>query len=482
MLLKQTILYLPAQLIGPMFLFLSIVVWTHWLSPADLGLYALVIAAQELLHVAIAWFSYYTLRYGPGDGSSGTVDAYLRTEASILALGFAVAAAGAIGLRVGLGADRMTLELTIISTLFMATRSIANHLADRARSTGDILSYSLLNIVTSAVGLLLGLAAVHWIAPTATAALAGTALANVLALALVAPRLRIALRFWDWDRMTARAAIAYGLPFIFGGPLVWTTGNAIRYVIDYWQGAAAVGLMTVGWTLGQRGAAVAAALTTVASFPLAVQRTREDGMAEGVAQLARNGRLLMMALAPAMAGLLAIGPQLTQTLVAADYQTATIAIIPLSVLAGLARNIRIHFTNQIFLLRERPDAALVVDAIDAAVSFILCVAGLLIGGIVGAVAGAALGAILGLVTSAGVGWARFGLVIPFADFARIGVATAVMVLAVRLLPAEAGYARLALTIGVGAGVYAIAITVLFPRVVEELGGLASRLRPPRSGA
>lgn len=481
MLLKQTILYLPAQLIGPLFLFLSIVVWTHWLSPGDLGLYVLVVAAQELLHVGVAWFSYYTLRYGAGIGSDEVAPDYRRTEAAVLALGVLIAAGGALALRVALGPDRMTASLTLVSALFMASRSIANHLCDRARSAGDIPSYTALQIISSVAALLLGLAAIYWLAPTAAAALGGATLAHVVAIGAVAGRLNPSVRFWDWDPATARAAMAYGLPFIVGGPLVWTTGNAIRFVIDHWEGAAAVGLMTVGWTLGQRGAAVAAMLTTAASFPIAVRRTREGGMEEGSAQLARNGTVLLLALAPAMAGLYAIGPQLTRTLVAPAYQDATIAIIPLSVLAGLARNIRIHFANQIFLLHEQPRAALMVDAIDALASLALCIAGLLIGGVAGAVAGAAAGSIVGLATSAGIG-RRYGLEIPFADIARIGAAAGLMVLALRLLPGQTGLVPLMLSIMLGAAIYAAAIAVLFPRRLGDVAGLAARLRAGLRGS
>ena len=44
MLIYQTLLYLPAQLLGPAVQFLAAVAWTHWLSPSEYGVVALVIA------------------------------------------------------------------------------------------------------------------------------------------------------------------------------------------------------------------------------------------------------------------------------------------------------------------------------------------------------------------------------------------------------------------------------------------------------
>ncbi len=210
MLLKQTLLYLPAQVIGPVFLFLSVVVWTHWLSPADLGLFSLIVAAQELLHVGIAWFSFYTLRYGAGSRDGADREAYLRTEAAILALGCLAAVVAAVTLRFILGAERMTFGLTAVTAAFMATRSITAHLADRARAGGDVASYSALTITIPVAGLLLGIAAVSWIAPTAASALAGAAAAQLLALLLVIRRLAPEPRFWRWDAPTIRSAVGVG--------------------------------------------------------------------------------------------------------------------------------------------------------------------------------------------------------------------------------------------------------------------------------
>ena len=64
MLLRQTILYLPAQIVGPLAQFLSVILWTYFLSPQEMGTFALITAAQELAYTAIVfWFTLYTVRY-----------------------------------------------------------------------------------------------------------------------------------------------------------------------------------------------------------------------------------------------------------------------------------------------------------------------------------------------------------------------------------------------------------------------------------
>ena len=42
MLIRQTILYLPAQFLSPVAQFLSVMIWTWWLPPAQMSTFVLV--------------------------------------------------------------------------------------------------------------------------------------------------------------------------------------------------------------------------------------------------------------------------------------------------------------------------------------------------------------------------------------------------------------------------------------------------------
>ncbi|HRD77892.1 MAG TPA: oligosaccharide flippase family protein, partial [Hyphomicrobiaceae bacterium] len=377
MLLRQTLLYLPAQLIGPLFLFVSIVAWTHWLPPHDLGTMTLILVTHELMHVVcVSWFSYYVVRYHSRASDADQRRRLIDSEATILALA-TVASVSASTLVLARVADGFASPALIVASIaFMATRSITLHLADRARAEDEVVSYTVIQIATSALGLLIGLGLAHVHEPTPLAAIGGLAAAQLLALIACLPRLRPRWNPVRPDASVLKAALAYGLPFIVSGPLIWASVNGLRYIVEFALGSAALGLVTVGWALGQRGASVAALVTTAAAFPLAVKRTREEGLARGAEQLASNAVLLTLLLAPAMGGLWVLGPQLTNAVVAEAYREATIAVIPLAALAGLVRNIRMHFSNQIFLLHERTDVALRIDAVDAAASLGLALIGL----------------------------------------------------------------------------------------------------------
>ena len=158
MLIRQTLLYLPAQVLGPLSLFASVIIWTHLLDPTALGVFALVTATQELANVAmLSWFSYWTLRYIGRFKDSAEAKRYLDTEAPILlAAGIGAAVAGALLLMV-VGHGHHSGWLFAATAGHVASRTVTAHIADRARSQGDILTYSILSITGPVLGLAIGL-------------------------------------------------------------------------------------------------------------------------------------------------------------------------------------------------------------------------------------------------------------------------------------------------------------------------------------
>src|ERR1700751_5041621 len=64
MLLRHTLLYLPAQIVGPLFQLVAMIVWTHVVDEHTLGVITLVTASHELLQIPfLTWWSQYALRF-----------------------------------------------------------------------------------------------------------------------------------------------------------------------------------------------------------------------------------------------------------------------------------------------------------------------------------------------------------------------------------------------------------------------------------
>ena len=143
------------------------------------------------------------------------------------------------------------------------------------------------------------------------------------------------------------------------------------FIVNDMMGVAAAGLFAVGYGLGQRAAAVAAMLVTAAAFPLAVKSMEQSGSKVAMRQLADNSALLIAILAPSIIGIFMLRTEIVHLLIASPFQQVTLAVLPLSVLAGSIRSLRAHFVDQTFLLHSRTRLMIVVAAIDATVTVVL---------------------------------------------------------------------------------------------------------------
>ena len=90
MMIRQSLLYLPAQIIGPLMQLVAMVVWTHLVSDHTLGVSTLVIATHELLQLGfIAWWSQFALRFFGRFTNSDDAGRFYRTENAVLAASLA---------------------------------------------------------------------------------------------------------------------------------------------------------------------------------------------------------------------------------------------------------------------------------------------------------------------------------------------------------------------------------------------------------
>src|ERR1700738_360207 len=222
---------------------------------------------------------------------------------------------------------------------------------------------------------------------------------------------------------------------------------------------AAAGLLAVGYGLGQRAAAVAAMLVTAAAFPLAVKSMEQSGSKVAMRQLADNSALLIAILAPSITGIFILRTEIGHLLIATPFQQVTLAVLPLSALAGAIRSLRAHFVDQAFLLHNRTRLMIVVAAIDAAVTVVLTPFFIRYWGLVGAAGATVQAAIAAAIVSSAIGFSRLGLTLPFNHLVPIALATTAMAALLSNLPEAPSLMVLAGHIAAGAAL-CIALLVL----------------------
>ncbi len=470
-LLRQTLAYLPAQLVGPLAQAVAALVWTHWLAPAPYGILTFLIAGQELVFLAsLSWWTQYTMRY-LGGLDAAEREAFARSEAPVVAIGFLAQVAGTWLVLLLLG-QPVTSGLAVAATAYIATRSLLMHLGERARAQGRIAIYTFGQFASSVVGFVFALALVATVAATPTFVLWGFSVAQLAGILVMWRALGMSVGGRAPRGALLAAAMRYGGPLLVAGGFAWVAQNGIRVVVGDGAGAAALGLIAVGWGLGQRLATTLAMLVVAASFPRAVQSLHGGSKADAYRQLAEGGVMLMGLTVPASVGLCFLAQPFAEIFVAAPFREATIAVLPYAAAAGAIRNIRIHVADPVFLLTEQPRFNTAMNAADSIVMVAGCFFGLLFGGLVGAAAGSlvatCLSTIGGFVLAARAAGFRF----PWAPALRIAAASAIMALALyaaahwSLAPA----ARLVAEVALGVSIYAAALAALFPAMVRALLG------------
>ncbi len=473
MLIRQTILYAPAQIFGPLIQFVGAVVWTHWLAPEAYGVLTFVLAAQELVFlVSLAWWSQFTMRYVGAFDDDERRSVYLRTEGLVLVV--AAAAQMLLSLTMLLAvAPRFAPSLALATIAFSVTRSATAHLSERARAHAQIGVYTVAQTAGPIFGFVLAFLLIATVSRTPEAALFGFAAPQAIALAWLWRRLGVIVEVNAFEPEIISKAMRFGLPLVAAGAIAWVGANGIRVIVQYLDSPEAMGLIAVGWGLGQRLAATVAMLVTAAAFPLAVRHMHDGDRKGALKQLASSGALLFAVLAPATAGLVVIAPQLINLTIAESFRPITLAVLPISAVAGGVRNMRVHFADQSTLLFERTDLTILINALEAAMVVVGCLVGLRQQGLVGAAEGACFGLTVGAIFSFGFARRRFGLIVPFARMFRICVATAAMVAALLWSPWAAELANhriigLLVQIVVGALVYLVSMAALHPAQVRAL--------------
>lgn len=462
MLLRNTLLYLPAQIVGPLAQLVAMIVWTHVVDEPTLGVITLVTATHELLQIAfLAWWSQYALRFLGRYLDEGSAARFYRTENAVLLASSVIQSLAVVVMLFTVIAPDADSRLVIATVAYVITRTLNLYIGERARVRHQIGVYTIQVTLGPALGFAIGLILIQSIDRSPAWPLAGYAIAQLAATVIVLPRLRCGRGLWPLDRDIVSHALHYGTPLIISGALGWVGLNASRFVVNDMLGVAAAGLFAVGYGLGQRAATFAAMLVTAAAFPIAVKSMERHGSKVAMRQLADNSALLIAILAPCVTGIFMLRAEIVHLLIAPAFQAVTLAILPLSVLAGSIRSLRAHFVDQTFLLHNRTTLLAIVAAIDAGVTVLLSFFFVHYWGLSGAAGATVVAALVAAITSFVIAFTRFGLTLPLEHLVPLVAATAIMAALLNMLPEASSMIALAAHVVLGGAVYVVSLGVLY---------------------
>ncbi|MBU6462972.1 MAG: lipopolysaccharide biosynthesis protein [Bradyrhizobium sp.] len=469
MLLRNTLLYLPAQVIGPLAQLISMIVWTHVVDEPTLGVVTLLTATHELLQIVfLTGWSQYALRFLERHQENGEAERFYRTENAFMIGSCLVQSILAIAALFTMIVPQADAQLVAATVAYVCTRSLNLYISDRARVRNQIGIYTLQVTLGPSLGLVIGLILIRLIDRSATWPLAGYAIAQLVAILVVLPRLGCGRGVWPLDRVIVSQALRYGLPLIIGGALGWIGLNAPRFIVNQVSGVAAAGLFAVGYGLGQRAATFAAMLVTTAAFPLAVKSMERHGASVAMRQLADNSALLIAILAPCIAGIFMLRREFVHLLIAPPFQEVTLAVLPLSVLAGSIRSLRAHFIDQTFLLHNRTGLLATISAVDAALTVLLSFIFIRYWELSGGAGATVVAALVAAIASFTIAFSRFGLTLPLKHVAPVGAATAIMAEILNMLPEASSMAIFAAHVALGGAIYIIVLGMIYAPLLSAL--------------
>ena len=467
-LLRHTLLYAPAQFLPSLVQFATTVLWTHLLDPTAFGLAAFVIAAQEIAAVfGLTPWSLFVLRYRARYAAEDERFRLMDNRMALCASGVQVALALVVLAIVG---APLSPTLFGATAAYLVTRMLLTHYGEWARADHAIGAYTSGQLIGSFAGAALSIAAILALGPLPEAALAGQAAGQLLALAVLFRQAGLSFRRGAFDAAIWVELRRYGAPIVISGVVGWGAGNIIRLIVQYGDGPVALGLLSVGWGLGQRLASVLAMLLTAAAYPLAVRRFEDGDRKGGLAQVSLNGVLLVGLLAPALVGAALLARPLVTLLIAENFREATIVILPIAMLAASIRFLRLHVSDQTMLLTERVELAMRITVAETIMNAGFCALGLHFGGLYGAAVGMTIGTTLASIAAFAICFGPLGLPAPAPTvILRILLAAAAMGAAVRSLPAPTTALGFATVVCFGAAIYATAILVAFRECRELVG-------------
>ena len=482
MFLRQTLLYLPAQVIGPIFQFLAVIAWTFWLAPAELGQLNLVIALQELLFLpTLYWWTHYTLRNLDSLATGTQRQAYERTELGVIGIGL-VANALLMLASVLLFVDaKASTGLLAAAMAYGVSRSLLMVLIERARAMHQIVIYTVLQIAAAAGGLLVGLALVHGFGNRAVWPLIGFAVAQALAAFYVLPRVGLAWRRPALDPHIMRSALRYGAPLMLAGAITWVSLYGQRFIIDTMLDRAQVGLYSVGSGIADRSLMFIAFLVAPAIFPLAIRDAREAGMDKAMTRLTDGFALGLLLLVPAVTGLCLLAQPIATLLLGDAYRAAAVSLLPAAAIAAGLHSAWTLMPSQTLLLHRRTEFNVLIEGAGAVISIVL---GLLLvrsHGVLGAAYARVGACAVVLILAVGVGVSTFHAVYPWRVLAGALAASAVMALVLQALPMPTTLLGLTGRIAIGGLVSTAVAGVLFwsrIKPVLDRSGLLQRFKRP----
>ena len=340
---RLMLMYLPGELIPPLFGLLAIPVLTRLWTQDQYGYFVLAqITVLVCVQTCFSWVSSCSLRfYRPLENRPGTY--FLNLLLGMIATSLVIF--GIVAIAWPFLPERYQNLALLVGPLVVLVASSFT-LSQCLRAQGRALSFSLTKGLESFFRYGPPIFVLVLVSGTINAFVAtwtgGIALLVLLLIYLTGARRALERKAWDWSVIGQFAR--YGIPIMLIGTLATIISSLDRYVIDISRNASEVAIYGVSHQLGMFPVAIVTQLTLLVVLPVAVDAFEAK---EDYERIARRGlRLFLLPAIGFMAVVSAMAPDILRVLTRPEYVEGAWAMRLVMVgglLLGLAHYYRLPF-------------------------------------------------------------------------------------------------------------------------------------------
>ncbi|MCA0319019.1 MAG: lipopolysaccharide biosynthesis protein [Proteobacteria bacterium] len=346
MLIRQTSTYMVAHGTSAALGFLSVILFTRLLTPAEYGFYVIALSIAGVVSALLfTWVRLSVLRFeSEGEAADIRLTALAAYLASVLTMPVVLAVTT---LALGISFDRGLAAVVLAAALGLFELG-----QEILRARLDATAYMRATVVRAFSAIAVSYALVQ-------AGFGGLGLVAGVVAGYVVSALLFSPAVWKgprkpFDRATFNIMLGFGIPMAMSGGVFALHAALDRLLVAWLLGDAAAGIYGAAADLVRQIILFPALSVASAVVPLAIRSLAEEGAAAADEHLTRSGELLLAVVMPAVVGLAIVAPHFAALILGPEFRDTAAVLIPILVFAWLFQTISQQFVQVSFHLAKKP--------------------------------------------------------------------------------------------------------------------------------
>lgn len=463
MLGKSILSYLPVNLANVLTAFGTIAILTRLLEPSEFGIYAIAVITMQFVHMGLfTWMEAAMARFQARAEREDDVASHLKTLYS------AAAVTGLIGFAIIMVTLTLTpLNSKLVFVLYFALAStclqvLFNLGMEAHRAAHRIKRYSLTFSNNTFVSFTLGILFILYTPLNAAAPFLGVLCGLLLVGGIDLLFMLKQMRGGHYQPKKVKTYFIYGAPLCLGLLMSYALNSADVYLIAALMNEASAGEYNAGYNLANRSLEMLFVWVSMAVTPVAVSAMENDGT-EGSRDILKNyGATLLWIAIPAATGIALVAKD-AGFILGEGVRENAVLVMPWIALAGLINGFMTYYVHRAFMLSGQTHKFVWALVGPVILNFGLNILLIPKYGLMGAVWATIASYTLAIIIATILARRDYPLPLPVRAAVEITACSALMAVAVYILPLDhmtPGFITLAIKGSVGVAVYLMACWIL----------------------